>query len=256
MSNQQYIPMGQAGGLPTVSASMEQLMRNSSESEQIAPVFAFLPRSDSMDCVNDPRFMSNSVIAKRLAAFQTISVVAVIMVNLSKATMFNLEKDMDVNSGHIGAIQYAGFVVMTLVFLFNLTTVIVVVQQLFMTYRLLTTGPTGFEVAKSYYLNPNITTLRHCTIKLFFFSLPLFVIGSGAMVVVNFSKHPNSEPLAWPIVGFLAIASMVLCWINNKQQTIFKERYQLAKAHEQPLLSHVEGMSSRGRTGFFTGVDV
>ena len=30
------------------------------------------------DCVNDPRFMGNSVIAKRLAAFQTISVVSAV----------------------------------------------------------------------------------------------------------------------------------------------------------------------------------
>jgi len=257
---QVYSPMHQAGGgSPTATQSMEQILAASAESEKVSAIFSVFPRSESMDCVNDPRFMGNSVIAKRLAAFQTISVVSVIMVNLSKATMFALEKDIDIDKP-FGWVQYAGFVIMMLVFLANLTTVVVVVQQMFMTYRLLTAGPTGFEIAKSYYLNPNIITMRHMAIKLFFFSLPLFVAGSSCMVIVNFGRAGGlTGKLAYPAVAFLLLTSLLLLWVSGKQQSIFRERYYMAKAHEQPLLNHVEGMSTRSATrngGFFSGLDV
>merc|ERR1719277_435161 len=130
------------------------------EHEQLSGPLSALPRSESMDVTNDPRFFSNNVIAKRLGAFQTICVVSVLMVNLSVKQMFALEKKIDITTA-AGVVQYTGFCLMCIVFLLNLTTVIVLIQQLFMTYRLLTVGPTGFEVAKSYYLNPNIVTMRH-----------------------------------------------------------------------------------------------
>eukprot|EP00425_Heterocapsa_triquetra_P034834 CAMPEP_0195125870 /NCGR_PEP_ID=MMETSP0448-20130528/133826_1 /TAXON_ID=66468 /ORGANISM="Heterocapsa triquestra, Strain CCMP 448" /LENGTH=147 /DNA_ID=CAMNT_0040163535 /DNA_START=21 /DNA_END=464 /DNA_ORIENTATION=+ len=147
---------------------------------------------------------------------------------------------------------------MTLIFIMNLFTVVVLLQQMFMTYRLLTTGPTGFEVAKSYYLNPNITTLRHTAIKMFFIALPLFVAGQSCMVIVNFSKSGSETnmALAWPIVVFLILYSLLLCWINNKQQAIFKDRYAMAKHHDQPLLNHLESMSSRNGSSSPAMVDV
>merc|ERR1719382_476991 len=89
------------------------------------------------------------------------------MVNLSVKQMFTLEKEIKIDTMK-GVIQYTGFCLMCVVFVLNLTTVIVLIQQLFMTYRLLTAGPTGFEIAKSYYLNPNIVTMRHMAVKGFF----------------------------------------------------------------------------------------
>merc|ERR1719282_2029264 len=140
-----------------------------------------------MELQNDPRFMSNNVIAKRLVAFQTVSVVSVLMVNLSIKQMFLLEKKIDVRTT-AGVIQYTGFTLMTCVFLVDLFVVIVVVQQLFMTYRLLTAGPTGFEIAKSYYMNINIVTMRHIAVKCFIFSIPILVLATGCMVFVAFDK--------------------------------------------------------------------
>jgi len=123
-----------------------------------------LVKSESMDLNNDPRFFHVNVLEKRLTAFKTLSVVAVLMVNLSVGQMFKLSK-----KGDVTWIQYAGFVSMTIVFLFDLITVIVIVQQLFQTYRLITTGATGFDVAKSYYLNPSIVSMRHNSVRGFFF---------------------------------------------------------------------------------------
>merc|ERR1719229_1940190 len=118
------------------------------------------------------------------------------MVNLSVKQMFTLQKDIKIDTAD-GVVQYTGFCLMCIVFLLDLTTVIVLIQQLFMTFRLLTVGPTGFEIAKSYYLNPNIVTMRHAAVKGFFLSLPLLVLSSSCMVWVSFAES-NKRPLAIP----------------------------------------------------------
>eukprot|EP00443_Scrippsiella_acuminata_P016875 CAMPEP_0115190438 /NCGR_PEP_ID=MMETSP0270-20121206/12025_1 /TAXON_ID=71861 /ORGANISM="Scrippsiella trochoidea, Strain CCMP3099" /LENGTH=246 /DNA_ID=CAMNT_0002603649 /DNA_START=65 /DNA_END=805 /DNA_ORIENTATION=+ len=216
-------------------------------------IFSIFPRSDSMDATNDPRFFSDSVISKRLAAFQAVTVVATLMVTLSVKQMFLLQKNIDLETTH-GVLQYMGFCLMVCVFLLNLTAVVVLVQQLFQTYRLMTVGPTGFEIAKSYYLNPNIVTMRHIAVKGFFFSLPLFVASSSCMVWVNFDSSGTTQ-LAIPIVIFLVIMACLLCTVNGKHQSIFKTRYSMAKVHEEPLLTHVAQTSQRSN-GMFAGIDV
>merc|ERR1712007_247493 len=140
----------------------------------------------------------------------------------------------------------------------DLFAVVVVIQQLFMTYRLLTAGPTGFEIAKSYYLNPNVVTMRHMAVKGFICSLPTFVASSSCMVYVQFYKAGRAL-LAIPVFAVLGLFTLIVCFVNMKHASIFKERYILAKDHEHPLLSHVETMSSRSRSGgfgSFMGVDV
>lgn len=222
-----------------------------------SPAFFLLPRSESMDLTNDPRFFSNNVITKRLVAFQTISVVSVLMVNLSIKQMFVLEKkDMNVHTVN-GVIRYTGFALMTVVFLLDLFTVIVIISQLFMTYRLLTAGPTGFEIAKSYYLNPNIVTMRHMAVKGFLWSLPVFVASTGCMVLSSFSS-PLEEGMAWPLVILILLCSLSLAWVINKHQSIFKERYAVARMHERPLLSavHPSSVSQPGGVAQFFGLDV
>lgn len=219
----------------------------------ISGILSVFPRSDSMDVTNDPRFFTESVIAKRLAAFQSVTVCATLMVTLSVKQMFMLEKNIDVQTVR-GVVQYTGFCLMVIVFLMNLTAVVVLIQQLFMTYRLLTAGPTGFEIAKSYYLNANIVTFRHAAVKGFFFSLPLFVASSGCMVWESFDSSGTSE-LAVPVVIFLGIMACLLCTMNGKHQSIFKAKYNMAKVHDEPLLNHLEQTSQRTH-GAFGGIDV
>eukprot|EP00405_Crypthecodinium_cohnii_P013734 CAMPEP_0206458196 /NCGR_PEP_ID=MMETSP0324_2-20121206/23422_1 /ASSEMBLY_ACC=CAM_ASM_000836 /TAXON_ID=2866 /ORGANISM="Crypthecodinium cohnii, Strain Seligo" /LENGTH=242 /DNA_ID=CAMNT_0053929481 /DNA_START=81 /DNA_END=809 /DNA_ORIENTATION=- len=215
---------------------------------------SMLPRSNSMDVINDPRFMANSVIAKRLAAFQTICVVAVLMVNLSVQQMFALEK-ADIKLATVqGAITYTGFILMSLVFLMNLGVCIVLIQQLFMTYRLLTAGATGFEVAKSYYLHPDIVSMRHVSVKGFFFSLPLFLAASTCMVFKSFDDDGKTA-LAIPVIAFFALAALVLWYLNHRNNKIFKDRYNACKSHEEPLLTQLETFSETKKTGWWSNLD-
>lgn len=221
------------------------IMQTTAESAQLAPLLQVLPRAESMECTNDPRFMGDSVILKRLMAFQTICIVSTVLLNLSKEQMFEAEQGLDMNAW-TGPIQAVEFTIMMVVFVFMLSTVFVVLQQLFLTYRLLTVGPTGFEIAKSFYLNPNVVQLRHGVIKLFFFGIPLFVAGCMCKTMVNFSKAgPTSEgmwskneKLAMPCCLIMLCSSIFIFWMNMKHQSIFKENYALAKAHEEPLMRH------------------
>lgn len=207
-----------------------------------------------MDMNNDPRFLQDSVVSKRLAAFQTICVVAILMVNLSVKQMFKLKKEIDLHTFD-GVVQYIGFVLMTMVFVLDIAAVAILIQQLFMTYRLLTVGPTGFEIAKSFYMNRNIVAMRHGAAKVFFYSLPIFLASSSAMVYAHFAQ--SGQPmLAIPVCSLLLICSIVLWWINQKHASIFKERYNYAKAHEEPLLSHIEDMSKRTRQVWPMNLDV
>lgn len=261
-----YSPMMVTAPLVQQQAQMSQ-MRTLSGQYELPPLelqaqlnessshISFLPRSESMEVANDPRFMANSVIAKRLAAFQTISVVAVLMVNLSVKQMFSLQKDVNLGEA-TGIVQYVGFLIMSVVFLMDLFTVIVIVQQLFMTYRLLTAGPTGFEAAKAFYLESNIVSLRHLAVKGFLCSLPLFVASTSCMIYVVFAKEGNPL-LAIPSFLLLAIGSMALLYVNCTHAGIFKDRYCLAKSSEQPLLSPADAVASRNRTrSFLGGLDV
>jgi len=206
-----------------------------------------------MDVVNDPRFMSDSVISRRLAAFKTICFVATLMVNLSVKQMFALEKNTIDLSTARGIVRYSGFVMMSLVFLMNLIAVIVLIQQLFMTYRLMTAGSTGFEVAKSYYLHPDIVSMRHKAVKGFFLSLPLFLISSTCMVFHSFDKEGLSV-LAYPVVGLFILAAMMLWRLNSRNASVFKNSYNSCKAHEEPLLSQLDTFTDK-QTGWWANLD-
>mmetsp|Transcript_63400 Transcript_63400/g.139521 ORF Transcript_63400/g.139521 Transcript_63400/m.139521 type:complete len:128 (-) Transcript_63400:40-423(-) len=124
---------------------------------------------------------------------------------------------------------------------------------MFMTYRLVTAGPTGFEMAKSYYLNPNIISMRHMAVRLLVVSLPLFVASTSCMVLVSFGGNENMIVINWlplPICLMLLLAAFLFAYTNFKHNTIFKEKYTLAKLHSEPLMAHMDAMSTRSRNAF------
>merc|ERR1712232_1489414 len=88
-----------------------------------------------------------------------------------------------------GCLQLVSFSIMTFVLFVNLLATYVGVAQVYHTYRLETAGPTGFEMATSYYLNPNIVAWRHLAIKCMLFSMPMFLVSTGLRVAVNFDRE-------------------------------------------------------------------
>merc|ERR1719352_1818301 len=87
-----------------------------------------------------------------------------------------------------GQLQITSFLIMTVVLYANVLATYVGVAQVYHSFRLETAGPTGFEMAASYYLNPNIVSWRHLAIKGMLLSMPMFLISTGMRIAVNFDR--------------------------------------------------------------------
>ena len=106
---------------------------------------------------------------------------------------------------------------------------------MFQLTRLATGGSTGFEIAKSYYLNPNIVALRHMAVVSFFLCIPVSIAAIGLTVYVKLGgRHALKYSL--PIAIFLLCASISLRFLYVKHRSIFKEKYSMCVAHQSPLL--------------------
>jgi hypothetical protein len=219
-----------------------------------------LVHSESMDMSNDPRFFQGSVLNKRLAAFSSLSVVSGLMVGTSTAVI-SMKKDMDLRTFD-GQLQFVSFGIMTAVLFANIIATYIGVAQVYHAYRLETAGPTGFEMATSYYLNPNIVAWRHIAIKGMLHSLPLFLISTGMRIEINFDRAA-SEPLPPPFwlartigLGYMVVymlMGVVVWYLHTKHTAIFRERYAVAREREMPYLKHVHGlMSSQNNRQFST----
>lgn len=227
-------------------------------------------RSESMDIMNDPRFFTGNVIDKRMAAFTGLSVVSTIMVSTSLSECYGMKKHIDMSSPD-GVVQLVGFGIMNVVLFMNVLTTYVCVAQVFFVYRLMTAGPTGFEMASSFYLNPNIAFWRHAGVKNLLISVPTFVVGSAFRMLKKFDNDmpgevkpkgpvdvlPWYEARIWGVSGIGIVVCGAWCsmallvwYVNNKHASVFKERYAIAKEMERPLLQQVNMMSTRagGRT--------
>merc|ERR1712188_217106 len=108
-----------------------------------------------------------------------------------------MKKDMDLLTLY-GQLHFMSFGIMTLVLFANIIATYIGVAQVYHAYRLETAGPTGFEMATSYYLNPNIVSWRHIAIKGMLHSLPLFLISTGLRIEINFDRAAVGEQATPP----------------------------------------------------------
>jgi len=216
------------------------------EHHDLAPVPALLEgsifaHSESMDLTNDPRFFTGNVIDKRLDAFNMLSVISGLMVGVALGEANSMKKNIlwsHYNKHMLDAtFQLVGFGLMTFVLFFNIIATYVGVAQPYHTYRLMTSGPTGFEAATSYYLNKNIAWWRHFAIKFMLISLPVLALSTGVRLVVKFDKDaysgpmlPPERPMAARIVGLCAlgvyvIMAVIVGYTHYKHSAVFRDRY-------------------------------
>lgn len=190
-----------------------------------------------MEMANDPRYFQDNVLLKRMDAYHVIGVTAVLLGNLSCMQMLKMESD-DFH-GIKGNIRYAAFCVFAATFVLNLVTVIIIVQQMFQVTRLATAGSTGFEIAKSYYMNPNIVALRHTAVMTFFCCIPIFMIGVGLSLYVNLGGRFN---LMWslPLSIMLWLAAILINRLYEMHRGIFETGYRLSVTTHEPLLSQMQ----------------
>lgn len=193
-------------------------------------------RADSMEMRNDPRFFTDNVINYRIAAFGTMGVVSGLMSGCAMEDIMGMDKNMNLTHW-VGALQFVNFILLLFVFFFNMVGTYVGVAQPYHVMRLLTSGPTGFEAAASYYLNANIITWRHFSIKYMLISLPLYIVQMGLRLIVKFDRSNKAGPKLTPqppfysdLEGMFACVLMVLMgsllWcVHCTHFAVFRERY-------------------------------
>lgn len=215
-------------------------------SEELDAGLSFFPRSTSMEATNDPRFSAPTVLSNRLGAFHLVTVASVLMVNLAIGQIFVLMPGENLKSPG-GIANLVGFCLMLTVFGANLIAVVIFAQQLYMTYRLETSGSTGFEMAKSFYLNPNVVAMRHLAAKCFLnYGIPVFVGSTSCMVYAHFFAS-HCYKLAIPVCAMIFLATFGLAFMNHVHHRIFIDLYRTGAAIEAPLHEQMQTLSSRSR---------
>jgi len=155
-----------------------------------------ISRADSMHVTNDPRFFAGNVMDKRLSALKTLTLVSSIMFGTALGQCFALKKDMDFSKISIGVFDLAvwqliAFFLALLVSIQCLLSLYIIAMQLFFTYRLMTAGTLGFDIAAVFYLTRTITMWRHLAIKALFNGLMKFLILVGIQMFVTFYKDAD-----------------------------------------------------------------
>jgi len=219
--------------------------------EKLGPVMASLEglglfRSESMDMSNDPRFFQASILNKRLAAFSGLGVVSGLMVGFTQSSVKSLG-NMDFTTLE-GKLHGLAFLITSIALFANIIATYVSVAQVYHVYRLESAGPTGFEMATSYYLNANIVAWRHLAIKCLLLSLPLFLVSTGIQIEVSLgsaSSTPRRPSLMLArccgigVMCLYCTMGAVVLYIHSIHSWIFRDRYQVAMEHQTPFMSRL-----------------
>jgi hypothetical protein len=220
-----------------------------------------LARAESMDLSNDPRFFSGNVIDKRLEAFGKLTLISGLMLGTSMGQCFSLKKDMNLafQLPPIGFIQLLGFGLQMLCTFLCIISLYTIAHQLFYTYRLMTSGPTGFEAASMFYLNKTMTMWRHFAIKCLLNGLWVFILSSGVQLFSKFYKdaeatHDIDKPAldmkVHFVIGFIVFlcyggVTLFLCMLRRHHLSAFRQYYQVIKAKSQPITDTMRDMQHR-----------
>lgn len=153
-------------------------------------------REDSMELINDPRFVGSSIIDKRITALSSMVLVGTLMLGCSMSILFDMHKDILFDGSFkctlCGIFQMGGFFMMVVVSLSCLASIFIMCQQFYHLYRLLTAGPEGMEVAGMYYLTPTVVLWRHHAVNTLLYALIWFIVAAGSILFVKFVKDGGS----------------------------------------------------------------
>mmetsp|Transcript_55443 Transcript_55443/g.89640 ORF Transcript_55443/g.89640 Transcript_55443/m.89640 type:complete len:231 (+) Transcript_55443:3-695(+) len=201
-------------------------------------------REGTAELTNDPRFFTENVIDKRLAAFEAVAIVTEIMAAEAVKQCFELSKEFAFtgNLFVIAIMQLTGFIMMVLVMFMDLVACSVLSLQLFFTIRLMTAGPTGFDKAARFYTDRRMWIWRERAIFCVKWSIVGFMMSSGFMLCVKFyldgapevemeSMHMKNEEyqghkiLAVLVLVLFTVLSAALAHLMMQHQRVFDESY-------------------------------
>mmetsp|Transcript_121267 Transcript_121267/g.223106 ORF Transcript_121267/g.223106 Transcript_121267/m.223106 type:complete len:238 (+) Transcript_121267:112-825(+) len=221
-----------------------------------------MEREDSMEVSNDPRFFTDNVLNYRLAAFGGIGVISALFVGNSMDQVWGMNKNMQIFTDDYktfrpdGLVQLICFCMLIIILAMNMLATYVGVVQPYHTIRLMTSGPTGFEAAASYYLNKNITSYRHLAIKASMNSMWMYTLQMALRIYVKFTRETqetvmvdverHSQPFESEIEGW--VFNVVLCglglmilFLHCKHSSVFAERYAMLRP-DRELTTFMKGL--------------
>lgn len=156
----------------------------------------------SMDMINDPRFTTPNVLDKRLYAFTAqVAFVGGLTTTASLGQCFKLRKHLAFGYCtptpwfKVGQslLQLLSFFGMSFTLCLSLYSTLVSVNQSYFGNRLMTAGTNGFELARSFYMDPRMVQMRHRSVKYLARALILLLLSSGGMLYVKFSEDQDVE---------------------------------------------------------------
>jgi len=219
-------------------------------------------REGTADVVNDPRFYTENVIDKRLAAFEAVAIVMEIMASEAIKQCYELPVDFElVGPGyHVAIFQVIGFSIMIGVFYMATVATAVLSLQLFFSIRLMTAGPTGFDKSASFYTDKRMWGWRENAIFGVKWSIVGFFVSTGFMLYVKLYtegapektvEHDEEEGRAGhkffaaiTLAIFLALSCNLTVMVRTHQR-VFDDNYNSIDAcHPGELNRH---LTARGK---------
>lgn len=225
-----------------------------------------LEREGTAELKNDPRFFTENVIDKRLAAFEAVAIVTELISVEAVKQCFDLANEFEYVGDMVfaGAIQMIGFLLMVSVMFMSTVATAVLSLQLFFTIRLMTASPTGFDKAARFYQDHGMWQWRERAIFAVKWCLVTFMLSTGCMLYVKFytkgfeghEGHEGNEGGHESMVGhaleykahkvfavlilvvFTCLSAIVL-WLVKHHQRVFDQCYATLDICHNELNRHL-----------------
>lgn len=252
----EYHPMRVEGPLPVVGSS-GVVLEDDSITNQLCGAPSTRPGglwyTESIDLSNDPRFMGDTILDKRLAAFTALSIIASISTGAVCDNFFPFFDVADIRlegwNHHPWrtvrtVIQLIGFLMMSFVLFVDVVATLVFATQFYFAYKLMTSGPIGFESARGFYKDPQMTAYRSKAALGLVLGLPLFVLATGCMLYAKFDKVERDAGVLHHSVCltcFGVFFCMALCIfrVGLDHQRVFSSKCRMGN-HVTPLLQNLD----------------
>mmetsp|Transcript_76748 Transcript_76748/g.159670 ORF Transcript_76748/g.159670 Transcript_76748/m.159670 type:complete len:251 (-) Transcript_76748:171-923(-) len=205
---------------------------------------AAIQREGTAELKNDPRFFTENVIDKRLAAFEAMAIVTELMAAEAVKQCFELTKEFAWTGDmtFVAVMQLIGFFLMVSVMMMATVATAVLSLQLFFTIRLMTAGPTGFDKAAYFYQDKRMWRWRERAIFGVKWSLVVFTLSTGFMLFVKFytegapavenmseeakaREYVSHKILAPCVLGVFVLGAGVLTKLVSDHQAVFDTAY-------------------------------
>jgi hypothetical protein len=215
-------------------------------------------REGTAELKNDPRFFTENVIDKRLAAFEAMAIVTELMSAEAVKQCFELTNEYAWTGKmvHVAIIQFIGLALMISVMFMATVATAVLSLQLFFTIRLMTAGPTGFDKAARFYQDNRMWRWRERAIFGVKWSLCVFVLSTGFMLYVKFytegapaveeeteelkeeEYHVHKIMASIILAIFIGLSGILACLVKMHQRC-FDESYSTLDACHNELNRHL-----------------